>query len=165
MGLFKRKTKVTPDLFIDHESTKAVVDKAKYFEELFSACKARSFNPTEAAIFSCFLPLLAMSLADLDDNIQRGYAYEYSQKIGANHGYSAGDLFQERVLEYLSAFDKDVADGKGDKLPSLLSLALGNICGSSDESVVLCRLSLLQFLLPSLKSDVEFFKELKFVNA
>jgi len=165
MGLFKRKTKVTPELFIERESSKALGEKAEYLVKLFSACKTRVLSPNEVVIFSGFMPLLAMSLARLDGNIQRGYTHAFGQKIEAAQGNSTGVQFQERALEYLSAFDNDVAEGDADKLPSLISAALNNIVGTSDETVVLCRLGLLQFILPSLKSDVKFFGELKFVNA
>ena len=80
MGLFKRKTKVTLEMFIEHESNKAVGEKSEHLAELFATCKAKVRSSKEVAILSGFMPLLAMSLARLDENIQRGYASALDRK-------------------------------------------------------------------------------------
>ncbi len=163
MSFFKRKTRVTPEAFIAHQAEKSLTGKPDHLKELFSASKTEVLSDSELTIFAAFLPLLAMSLAHLDDNIQRGYAAQVAAQLDDMFGEGIGEHFQERTLEYLSAFDKDIAEGKAHLVPATLTAALHNICGKSDQSVVICRLGLLKVLLPTLKLNVEFFKELKFV--
>jgi len=165
MALFRKTTQVRPETFIEQESAKALGETSEQLGGLFSACKVQVRSSKEVAMLSGFMPLLAMSLARLDAGIQRGYATAFGQKMEAAYGNPAAGQFQERTLEYLSAFGKDISEGHGDKFPSLMSAALNNICGTSDETVGLCRLGLLQFLLPSLRFDVEVFGELKFVGS
>lgn len=154
---------MSPQSFIEQESNKALGETSEHLADLFSACKAQVRSAKEVAMLSGFMPLLAMSLARLDRSIQRDYATAFGQKMQTAFGNPAGGQFQQRILEYLSAFGEDISEGQGDKLPSLMSAVLNNICGTSDETVGLCRLGLLQFLIPSLRSDVEVFGELKFV--
>lgn len=165
MALFRSKTKVSPETFIEQESNKAMGETSEHLEVLFSACKTQVRSAKEVAMLCGFMPLLAMSLARLNRSIQRDYAAAFGQKMDAAYGNPAGAQFQQRILEYLSAFGKDISDGQGDKFPSLMSAVLNNICGISDDTVGRCRLGLLQFLLPSLRSDVEVFGKLKFVGS
>jgi hypothetical protein len=113
-------------------------------------------------ILSGFLPLLAMSLARLPQNVQRGYALSFTRRVNAAFGEGGGMTFPTRTLEYLAAFKQDVTSGKGDALPALLSAALTHVCGGRDEGAERCRSGLLQALLSTLQSDVQHFGGVRF---
>jgi hypothetical protein len=116
-------------------------------------------------MLSGFVPLLAMSLAQMHKDIQRRYALAFAQKVNETCGDGAGAAFPQRTLEYLTAFHQDVTSGGGGALPALLTAALDNICGVSDDSVEPCRPGLRQALIPTLRADVEQFSATRFAAA
>ena len=162
MGLFKRKTCVTPEAFIAHEAEKSVTKKPHDIRELFVASQTEVKSNLELTIFTAFMPLLAMRLAHFKENIQSGYTAQVALELERIFTKGTGEHYQERVIEYLAAFDKDIAEGKTHLAPATITAALNNIVGKSDKSVVLCRMGLVKVLLPTLEVDVDFFKELKF---
>jgi len=163
MGLFKRKVRVTPEAFIVHEADKSVTKKPNDLKELFSATHTAIQNDMELIFFAAFMPLLAMSLANLKDNIKSGYVSQVAAQLNSMFSEGVGEKYQKRNLEYLAAFDSDIAEGKAHLTPAMVTAALNNIVGKSDESVVMCRLGLVKVLLPTLKVDVDFYKDLKFI--
>lgn len=163
MGFFKRKTRVTPEAFIAHEAERSATNKPDNIRELFLASQTKVQSDLELTIFAAFIPFLAMSLAHLKEKVQKGYAAQVGLELDRRFGEGAGEQFNERVLEYLAAFYKDIAEGKAHLAPATLNAALNNIVGRSDESVVLCRMGLVKVLLPTLQVDADFFKELEFV--
>lgn len=98
------------------------------------------------------MPLLAMSLAHIEENIQRGYAAEVALQLERKFTKGSEEHFQERVLEYLAAFNKDLSEGKAHLAPATITAALNNIVGKSDESVVLCRMGLVSSITADIKS-------------
>ena len=162
MQLSEEKTETSTDTFVEEVCSKAAGEQAQRFEQLFTDCTALTLDANEMVMLSGFMPLLAMSLARLDKDIQRGYALAFSRKLNDSCGNGTGTVFPQRTLEYLAAFHKDVTAGKGSALPTLLSAALDHICGISDDSVAPCRPGLLEVLIPTLRADVERFGAIKF---
>ena len=161
----EQHTQTSPDSFIEQACSKAAGEQVQRLEELFADCTADSFNVTEVLMLSGFLSLLAMSLARLHKDIQRGYTVAFARKATDTCGGGAGNRFPQRTVEYLAAFHSDVAAGKAGSLPGLLSAALEHICGASDESVAPCRPALMRTLVPALRADVEAFGAVRFAEA
>lgn len=164
MHLSENNTATTPDTFIQQTCSKAAGQQAQHFEQLFADCAAQPPDATEVVMLSGFMPLLAMSLAQLHKDVQRGYALAFSEHLKETRGHDAGTLFPQRTLEYLAAFQQDVTTAQAGTLPALLSAALQHICGVSDDSVLACRPELLQALIPTLRADVERFGGLRFTG-
>ena len=165
MHLSEQGTETSPDTFIQQTCSQAAGEQAQRFEQLFADCTAQTLDATEVVMLSGFMPLLAMSLAQLHKDIQRGYALAFAKHVNEACGGGAGAAFPQRTLEYLAAFHQDVTAGKAGMLPTLLSAVLEHICGISDDSVAPCRPGLLQVLIPTLRADVERFGEIKFAAA
>jgi hypothetical protein len=161
----EQQTEITADRFIQQACGRAAGEQAQQFEQLFADCTPLALNATEVVMLSGFLPLLAMSLARLHKDIQRRYALAFAQKVNETFGEGAGAAFPQRTLEYLTAFHQDVTSGGGSALPALLTAALDNICGVSDDSVEPCRPGLRQALIPTLRADVEQFSATRFAAA
>lgn len=162
MDLSEDKSETNPDNFVEQACSKAAGEQAQRFEQLFADCTPLALNATEVVMLSGFVPLLAMSLAQLHKDIQRRYALAFAQKVNEAFGEGAGAAFPQRTLEYLTAFHQDVTTGESSTLPALLTAALDNICGVSDESVETCRPGLRQALIPTLRADVEQFSATRF---
>jgi len=165
MHASEEKPEISPDTFIQETCGRAAGEQAHRFEQLFADCTAQALDTTEVVMLSGFVPLLAMSLAQLHKDIQRRYALSFAQKVNEAFGEGAGTAFPHRTLEYLTAFHQDVTTGNASTLPALLSAALDNICGVSDESVESCRPGLGQALIPILRADVEQFSATRFAAA
>jgi hypothetical protein len=159
------KTHSTPDHFIEQTCTKAAGEQARAYQQLFTGCAARPLDTSEVIMLSGFLPLLAMSLAQLHKDIQRDYTLAFSQHLSEHHGRGCEPLFAQRTLEYLAAFHRDITGGNAAALPALLGAALEHIFGSSDDTLAACRTSLLQTLIPRLRADVEHYGTLSFASA
>ena len=161
MRLFKRKIRVKKEEFVGHQAEHAVVESSQNLRELFASSKVDIRSGLELSMFAAFLPLLAMSLADLDTDVQRGYVSLVAVHLDEKFSGSNMHRFQERVLQYLKAFDDDIAKGQAHLLPQTLTLALENIVGRSDESVVMGRIGLVKTVPAKIKINVEFFRDLK----
>jgi hypothetical protein len=157
-----QQTETDADTFIEQVCRRAAGEQAQRFEQLFADCTTQTLNVTEVVILSGFMPLLAMSLARLNTDIQRGYTLAFARKANDTCGGGAGTRFPQRTVEYLAAFHSDVTTGKAGTLPTLLSVALQHICGASDDSVASCRPAVLQMLVPALRGDVEQFGTIRF---
>ena len=161
MGFFKKKVRIKSEAFIADRAHDAVTQKLSDLRELIEASKTAISDELELTIFAASIPILAMSLARLDGNIVRGYTTQIDRFITDSIDKNAGSHFRARTLEYLSAFDRDIAEQKAHILPSTISTALNTVVGKSDKSVVILRMGLVKFLVPMLKQEVEFFKRLK----
>jgi len=158
----EQQPETSPDSFIEQTCSRAAGEQAQRLEALFAACTAQNLNVTEVLMLSGFMSLLAMSLARLHKDIQRGYTAAFARKATDTCGGGAGSRFPQRTVEYLAAFHSDVTTGKAGALPTLLSTALEHICGASDDSVAPCRPALLHALVPALRADVEAFGAVRF---
>ena len=95
----EQQTEITADTFIQQACGRAAGEQAQQFEQLFADCTPLALNATEVVMLSGFVPLLAMSLAQLHKDIQRRYALAFAQKVNETFGEGAGAAFPQRTLE------------------------------------------------------------------
>ena len=163
MALFKKKIRVTRETFIADQAEESLTRGTEDLESILAASRAQLASKRELAMFSAFMPLLAMTLAGLHEDIQRGYVAHIAAELEKRFGEDSGECFRERILEYLVAFDKDIAEGKEHIIAGTITAAMEHILGVSDESVVIARLGLVKVLPSTLVSRTKFYCDLKFV--
>ncbi|WP_155987020.1 hypothetical protein [Thioalkalivibrio sp. ALE11] len=149
------------DPLIKDRVQKAFTNNRGTVFEMLAAAK-REPNEPEAVIYAAYQELLAMMLAGADEQVRYCYV-EAACRFVDKEEPGQGERLEQRFLEYSSAFGLDVADGQAHLAPKMIGLALDNIVGASDESVVSARMALVMVHKSCLEVKVPFFKDLKIV--
>ena len=162
MKWFRRKVRVTSNVFIKRQVENAL-EQGSSIRNLFSKSKTELSDEFELFIFGSFLILLAMSMAEIEDDIQLGYTNHIVGKAEEIFGEVDEEYVKRRFMEYLAAYVKDTDEYKLHLMPNIMTLALDSIHGRSDESVVTLRAGLVFTIPKTLKVQVDFFNDLKIV--
>jgi len=162
MSWFKRKPKVRAQALIKDWIDKGFGDKRDAIASLLEKTGMRS-DERELIIFSALGPLISMTLAGLDENIRLSYIAAAIEKMETITPDS-GQHLKSRFRQYHEAFVMDIAAEKTHLAPSMITLALGNMLGKADESVVLARMVLVTVYMKVIISvDVPFLKKFRVV--
>ena len=160
MAFWNRRAKVPFNTFIEQElenSTTFHFETIKQGLEIIGPIP----NVKELQCFVSFLPLIGMTIAGHSENVRLEYMRLTFDKLDLILGASRT---KGRFKEYNLSFANDLQSNKAHIAPHLISTALENVFGSSDESNVLQHLALLTLAWkPTISVSIPFYKSLKVV--
>ena len=165
MWPFDRRPKIKIPDFIEREAAKVFVPE--YADAIRQLCQQAGFpNTVEAELiaFRFWITRASASLAKLPDNVQRGLWDRVYEQAERRHGRAWRKGFEPTCVEYLRLTAKDMNRATGAQfLPDTLTFALNRIVGKSDESVVALRMAFISFALGMIKSETDFFRDIRIV--
>jgi len=153
---------ISTESFVLQVIQDSVGSRLREVEQAFTHTGTKIISALELTIFAAFMPLLAMSMVRLSNDIQRDYTLQVSMLLNEEFGKGSGEHFRNRLLEYLASFYKDVAANATTTVPATIEKALQNINGHPESVETICQLKLVKILLQSLQHDMDAFNKITF---